>query len=150
MTIYVDADACPTAIRDILLRAAERKKIPVIFVANSTLKLPHSVFVSMHVVEKGPDIADDWIAFRASEGDLVISEDVPLADRVIEHGAVVLSSRGVFLDKTNIKARLATRDLLSDLRDSGVETGGPPPFDQRTVRAFANGLDRFLQRKCMN
>ncbi|MBN2771757.1 MAG: YaiI/YqxD family protein [Spirochaetes bacterium] len=146
MTIYVDADACPTAIRDILLRAAERKKISIIFVANSALKLPESVFVSMRVVEKGPDIADDWIAINAAKGDLVISEDIPLADRVIEHGAVVLSTRGVFLDKANIKARLATRDLLSDLRDSGVETGGPPPFDQRTVRNFANGLDRFLQK----
>jgi uncharacterized protein YaiI (UPF0178 family) len=148
MKIYVDADACPTAIKEILLRASERKKIQINFVANTMLKLPLSKLVTMTVVEEGPDIADDRIAEMAEAGDLVITEDVPLADRVVTKGATVFTTRGDVFNSDNIKGRLATRDLLSELRDGGMETGGPPPLDQRAIRSFANQIDIFLTKNC--
>jgi len=146
MKIYIDADACPIVIRDIILRASERLKIPLFFVANTMLKLPLSDLITMVVVEEGPDIADDMIADMAQNGDLVITEDIPLADQVISKGATVITTRGGLLNSDNIKGRLATRDLLAELRDGGMDTGGPSPFDQKTTRAFANEFDRFLSK----
>ncbi len=148
MKIYVDADACPTVIKDILIRAAIRVNVDIIFIANQPVKLPVSQLVAMLVVDAGPDIADDKIVELAAKGDLVISEDIPLADRVIAKEAFVISTRGELLNKENIKQRLATRDLLNDLRNAGVETGGPSQFTQKDTRNFANQLDRFLSRNC--
>jgi uncharacterized protein len=146
MIIYVDADACPTVIKDIIVRASLRLTVTTIFIANQAVKLPQSEYISMLIVEKGPDIADDKIAELASKDDLVISEDIPLADRVIEKDALVITTRGELYTKENIKQRLATRDLLNNLRDAGIETGGPAQFSQKDARMFANQLDRLLTK----
>ncbi|PKL37473.1 MAG: YaiI/YqxD family protein [Spirochaetae bacterium HGW-Spirochaetae-1] len=148
MKILVDADACPSAIKDILIRAAERVRIPVIFIANQHVRLPVSDYISMILVEAGPDIADDRIVELAEDGDIVISEDIPLADRAIDKGAFIISTRGELYTKENIKQRLATRDLLNDLRSAGIETGGPDRLSQKDIRMFANQLDRFLTKHC--
>lgn len=144
MKIYVDADACPTSIKEILIRAALRLNIMAIFVANQHVKLPKSDYISMLIVESGPDIADDKIVELVTNGDLVVSEDIPLADRVIEKGAFVISTRGELYTENNIKQRLATRDLLTELRNAGLETGGPSQFTQKDIRMFANQLDKLL------
>ncbi len=146
MKIYVDADACPVVIKDILIRAATRLNFQIIFIANQPIRVPESELISMIVVEAGPDIADNKIVELAEEGDLVVSEDIPLADRVISKGAFIISTRGELYTKENIKQRLATRDLLSELRNVGVETGGPAGFSQKDTRLFANQLDRFLTK----
>ncbi len=148
MKIYVDADACPTAVKDILVRAAIRTQLKIIFVANQPVKLPQSENIAMLIVEAGPDIADDKIVELAKAGDLVVSEDIPLADRVIAKGTFVITTRGGLFTKENIKQRLATRDLLNDLRSAGVETGGPAQFSQKDIRNFANQFDRFLTKYC--
>ncbi len=146
MKIYVDADACPVAIKDILIRAAIRLKLPIIFIANQPVNLPESKYISMIIVDAGPDIADDKIVELVTDSDLVISEDIPLADRVIEKNAFVISTRGELYTKENIKQRLATRDLLNELRNAGIQTGGPGQFSQKEIRMFANQLDRFLTK----
>ena len=144
MTIFVDADAFPRPLRDILLRASKRLDIPVTFVANRFIRLPESDLLARIVAPEGPDQADDLIAELASEGDLVITADVPLADRVVTNGAHALDPRGMLYTPNNIKERLATRDLLADLRDTGLVTGGPDAFGPRDVQSFADGLNRFL------
>ncbi|MFC1669914.1 YaiI/YqxD family protein [Spirochaetota bacterium] len=146
MKIYVDADACPSAIKDILVRASARLNLPIIFIANEPVKLPASEHIKSIIVNAGPDIADDKIVELVADGDLVISEDIPLADRVIYKEAFVISTRGELYTKENIKQRLATRDLLNDLRNAGVETGGPAPLSPKDIRLFANQLDRFLTK----
>ena len=124
MKIYVDADACPAVIKNILLRAVERISIHMVFVANVNVNTSQSNYVSSIVVPQGPDIADDKIVELVEQGDLVITEDIPLADRVIDKGAVVITQRGNLCTKENIKERLAIRDLLEDLRNSGINTSG--------------------------
>ena len=146
MTIFVDADAFPRQIRDVLLRASRRLTISVTFVANRFVRLPPSDLLSCEVAPDGPDQADDRIVELVSEGDLVITADVPLADRVINEGAHALDPRGVLYTPDNIKERLATRDLMADLRDGGLVTGGPAAFGKRNVQSFADGLNRFLSR----
>jgi uncharacterized protein len=146
MKIYVDADACPGKVKDILIRVGIRLQLQIIFIANQPVKLPVLENISMIVVEAGPDIADDKIVELVIAGDLVISEDIPLADSVIEKDAFVISTRGEFYTKDNIKQRLATRDLLNDLRSAGVDTGGPSQLSQKDIRTFANQLDRFLSK----
>lgn len=144
MKLYVDADACPVAIREIIYRAAERLKIETLLVANKTIKVPPSRFVVMSVVEMGFDIADDRIADEVAAGDLVVTEDIPLADRVIAKGGFVISPHGELFTVENIKQRLAARDFYTELRGAGIESGGPAPFRQKDIRAFANQLDRFF------
>jgi uncharacterized protein len=146
MTIYVDADAFPRQIRDVLLRASKRLSIPVTFVANRYVRLPPSELLTCEVAPEGPDQADDRIVELVETGDLVITADVPLADRVINEGAHALDPRGVLYTPDNIKERLATRDLMADLRDGGLVTGGPSSFGKRNVQSFADGLNRFLTR----
>jgi hypothetical protein len=146
MTIFVDADAFPQATRDILLRASSRLSIPVTFVANRFIRLPESELLTCVVAPEGPDQADDRIVEFVDEGDLVITADVPLADRVIRKGAHALDPRGTLYTPDNIKERLATRDLMADLRDVGLLTGGPDVFGPRDVQSFADGLNRFLTR----
>ena len=150
MQIWVDADACPVVIREILYRAAKRKQIMVTFVANQNIPLPSSPYLTMLQVEQGFDIADDEIAKRANAGDIVITSDIPLAAEVLEKEAFVLTSRGERYTKNNIKARLNMRDFMETMRSSGVQTGGPPPLNQRDRQMFANGLDQLLAKYYRN
>ena len=147
MRIWVDADACPVVVREILFRAAERTATRVTLVANQPLKRPASEFVDTVQVAQGFDVADDEIVKRLSEGDLVITSDIPLAAEVIDQGGHVLSPRGEQRTRENIRALLNMRDFMDTMRSSGVDTaGGPAAFSQRDKQAFANSLDRFLAK----
>lgn len=147
MKIYVDADGFPRPARDILLRAAMRLGVAVVFVANKPVRRESSPLISSILVSEGPDIADDRIVELAEPGDLVITADIPLADRTVSKGAAALNPRGKLYTEENIKDRLAVRDLLSELRDGGLLTGGPPAFGKKDCQAFADQLDRFLVRR---
>lgn len=147
MKIYLDADASPGAVKEILYRASERLKIPLILVANTPLKIPRSPHISFVRVAAGFDEADDRIAGLVEDGDLVITDDVPLADRVVSRGGFVITPRGKLYNRDNIKERLVMRDLMDDLRGTGIETGGPAPFGARDRNAFAACLDRFLSAR---
>jgi uncharacterized protein len=147
MKIYVDADGFPRAAKEILVRAAMRLGVPVVFVANKPIRREPTPLISTLLVPEGPDIADDRILELAEPGDLVITADIPLADRVVSKGAFALNPRGKLYTEENIKNRLAVRDLLSELRDGGLMTGGPPSFGKRDCQAFADQLDRFLIRR---
>ena len=146
MNIWVDADACPLVIREILYRAAQRTGVAVTFVANQPLNLPSSPLVRMLQVARGFDVADNEIVARAVAGDLVVTGDIPLAADVIDQGAVALSPRGELFTSDNIKARLNMRDFLDTMRASGLDTGGPPALSQSDRKAFAGHLDRLLAR----
>ncbi len=146
MSIRVDADACPKVIKEILFRAADRTATEVILVANSPLPTPPSPYIRSLQVEKGFDVADNTIVQQVEVGDLVITADIPLAAEVIEKGGVVLSPRGELLNKSNIKQRLGMRNFMEEMRSAGVDTGGPASFSQRDRQAFANQLDRWLQK----
>lgn len=146
MKIWVDADACPKAVKDMLFRVAERAKTAVTLVTNQCLRLPPSAFVTLIQVEQGPDVADDEIVKRCEKGDLIITADIPLAARVVEKGALALDPRGKLYDSENIKQILSMRDFMDSLRGSGIETGGPGGFGQRERQLFANELDRFIAR----
>lgn len=144
MHIWVDADACPAVIKDILFRAAERVRTPLTLVANKLLRTPPSRFINALQVAKGFDVADATIMDRVQAGDLVITADIPLAAGIIERGGHVLSPRGEPLDAENIRERLNMRDFLEELRAGGVQTGGPAALSHADRQAFANRLDRFL------
>jgi uncharacterized protein YaiI (UPF0178 family) len=146
MKIWVDADACPVVIKEILYRAAERVGVQITLVANQALSAPNSDFISTLQVPRGFDVADDEIVKRLSAGDLVITSDIPLAAEVIEKGGHALSPRGELHTSENIRARLNMRDFLDTMRASGIDTGGPPALSQRDRQDFANNLDRFLTR----
>ena len=145
--IWVDADACPGPIRDILFRAAERARVDVTLVANQWLKTPGSRFIRALQVQGCFDAADDLIADRAAPGDLVVTQDIPLASRVIEKGAHAVNPRGERFTADNIAERLSVRDFLEELRGAGVQTGGPAPFHARDRQAFAKELDTWLARR---
>lgn len=144
MQIFVDADAFPQLLRDVLFRAVERTKIPLIMVSNRRQKLPDSIYMSCMVTPNGFNAADDHIVDVLQPGDLVITADVPLADRAITRGAQVLNPRGDLYTQSNIKNRLAMRNLLDELRVSGEITGGPPAFGPKNREAFINQLNRIL------
>ncbi len=147
MHIWVDADACPKIIKEILFRAAERVEVPLTLVANRLLKTPPSQYISALQVPNGFDVADKKIVEQILSDDLVITADIPLAAEVIEKGGHALNPRGVFYTKNNIQEHLATRNLMDDLRNTGVVTGGgPPTFNKSDRQAFANQLDRFLMK----
>jgi len=146
MKIWVDADACPVVIKEILFRAAERTRIETILVANQPMRVPPSKVISAMQVPSGFDVADDEIVKRAEAGDVVITSDIPLAAEVIEKGALALSPRGELLTKANIKARLNMRDFLDTLRASGEHTGGPSAMTQADRKTFADQLDRLLSK----
>jgi uncharacterized protein len=147
LKIYVDADGFPGALKGLLIRAANRLRVPLIFVANK--KFPHepSAVVSSIIVSAGPDIADDRIVEMTQPGDLVVTADIPLADRVVAKGAFALDYRGKLYTEDNIKDRLAWRDLLYGLRDGGMITGGPSMFSKKDCHTFINQLDSFLIRQ---
>jgi uncharacterized protein YaiI (UPF0178 family) len=146
MKIWVDADACPVVIKEILLRAAQRTKIQLTFVANQPVQVPASHNINSIQVSQGFDVADDEIVRRMDSGDLVITSDIPLAADVIEKDGIALSPRGELYTADNIRARLNMRDFMETLRASGVNTGGPPALNQGDRKAFANHLDQFLTR----
>ncbi len=144
MKIWVDADACPGVIKDILYRAADRAQVQVTLIANQMLRVPPSPWIRALQVPSGFDVADQRIAQEAGAGDLVITADVPLAAQVIAKGAHVLDPRGELLNASNVQERLAMRDFMEGLRSSGVETGGPAALSAADRQAFANGLDGLL------
>lgn len=146
MKIWVDGDACPVVIRDILCKAAERTGIITTFIANQPLPLPLLKTIKFLQVASGYDAADNEIVGRLDSGDLVITSDIPLASDAIEKGAMVLSPRGEVYDADNIRARLTMRDFMESLRASGVDSGGPPPLSQADRKTFAGHLDRWLQK----
>ena len=147
MKIWVDADACPVVVKEILYRAAERTGVELTLVANQALRTPSSLNINSVQVRQGFDVADDEIVKRSEPGDLVITSDIPLAAEVIEKGGHALSPRGEMHTKENIGARLNMRDFLDTMRSSGVEmSGGPAAFSQRDKQEFANQLDRFLTK----
>ncbi len=145
-TVWVDADGLPGEARTLLVRTAERRQVSVVLVANRYLEKPLTSFVEVTVVGAGPDVADDHIVAHARPGDLVVSDDVPLAARAVEVGADVLQFRGRLLDKTNVREALSFRDFGAELREAGIETGGPSGWSPRDRQALANGLDRWLTR----
>ncbi len=144
MKIWVDADACPVVIKEILFRAAERAEIEVTLVANQPVTIPRSRFINFIQVSQGFDVADNEIVKRLDAGDLVITSDIPLAADAIEKGGLALSPRGEMYTANNIRSRLNMRDFMESLRSSGVDTGGPPAMNQGDRKAFANHLDRLL------
>lgn len=146
MKIWVDADSCPVAIREILYRAAERKRIELILVANQHLSLPGSRYIRLVQVSPGFDVADNEIVKRVQEGDLVITSDIPLASEVIDRSGRALSPRGELFTEQNVKSRLNMRDFMDTLRASGIHTGGPPALSQSDRQQFANHLDRILAK----
>ena len=145
--VWVDADACPGPVKDILFRAAERAQVPVTLVANQWLRTPGSRFVRAMQVQGGFDAADDAIAERAGPGDLVVTQDIPLASRVLANGAEAINPRGERFTADNIAERLSVRNFMEDLRGAGVQTGGPDAFHARDRQAFANQLDGWLARR---
>jgi len=147
VNIWVDADACPLVIKEILYRAAERAQVSLTLVANKMLSTPRSKFVRAIQVGRGFDVADAEIARRVEAGDLVVTADIPLAAQVIERGGHALNPRGEFYSADNIRERLAMRDLLEKLRETGGQTGGPEPLGQADRKRFGDALDRFLARQ---
>jgi uncharacterized protein len=146
MQIWVDADACPVVIKEILFRAADRAKISTIFVANKLLRVPPSPYLRAMQVAKGFDVADNVIVAALEAGDLVITADIPFAAQVIENGGHALNPRGEFYSRENIKECLSMRDFMESLRASGVETSGPSAMQSSDRHAFAKQLDQFLAR----
>jgi uncharacterized protein YaiI (UPF0178 family) len=146
MQIWVDADACPNVIKEILFRVAGRAKITVTLVANQLIRTPPSPFIKAIQVPSGFDVADEQIVKQIEAGDLVITADIPLAASVIERGGHALNPRGEFYTPDNIREYLTMRNFMEQLRNSGVETGGPSSFSQGDRTAFANQLDKFLAK----
>jgi uncharacterized protein YaiI (UPF0178 family) len=142
--IWVDADACPGVIKDILFRAAEREKISVTLVANQWLRTPPSRYIHAVQVPGGFDVADGEIVRRVAAGDMVVTQDIPLAALVLEKGALALNPRGELYTRETISQRLSMRNFMEELRGTGVDTGGPAAFGQRDRQSFANALDRWL------
>lgn len=147
MKIWVDADACPKVIKEILFRAAKRAQVQVTLVANQSLRTPSSQHIKSMQVSSGFDVADNEIVKQVEAGDLVITADIPLAAQVVEKGAHALNPRGELYTAENVKARLSLRDFMAQIRDSGVNTGGPAPLSQSDRQAFANHLDRLLAKR---
>jgi len=146
MKIWVDADACPVVIKDILFRAAERTRVQMTLVANQALRIPPSRFIDLLQVSSGLDVADDEIVKRLSVGDLVITSDIPLAAEVIEKGGHALNPRGELYSADNIRDRLNMRDFMDTLRSSGIYSGGPSTLSQSARNSFANHLDKLLTK----
>ncbi|QUJ68763.1 YaiI/YqxD family protein [Photobacterium sp. GJ3] len=144
MKIWVDADACPNVIKEIIFRAANRVGVQTILVANHAIRVPASPHIRAVQVMSGFDVADNHIVQQTEPGDLVITADIPLADEVITKGAHALNPRGEMYSKDTIKQRLQMRDFMETMRSSGIQTGGPAPLSQADRQQFANQLDRFL------
>ena len=148
ISIWVDADACPRVIREILFRAAQRVQRPLTLVANHSLPVPKSEWIRSRQVPQGFDVADDYIVQQVEAGDLVITSDIPLAAELIDKGAGVISPRGEQFTASNIRQRLNMRDFMETMRSSGEVHGGPPALGDRDKQVFANALDRYLAKHC--
>jgi uncharacterized protein YaiI (UPF0178 family) len=144
MRIWVDADACPGPVRDVLLKASQRLKVPLVFVANKALSLPRSELVSTVQVGAGLDVADRHIAQGAQAGDLAVTQDIPLAALLVPKGVVVLDPRGELFTEENVQERLSVRNFMQELREGGIQTGGPAGFSAQDKQHFAAALDRAL------
>jgi uncharacterized protein len=147
MRIWVDADACPGVIKEILYRAAERVRVPLVLVANQPLATPRSPCISAVRVAAGFDVADHHIVTHLEPGDLVITADIPLAAEVLEHGGEAINPRGEHYSRDTIRERLVMRDFMDLMRGSGEINGGPPPLGQADRQSFANALDRLLAKR---
>lgn len=145
MKIWVDADACPVVIKEILFKAAQRTRTPMTLVANHFMRVPNIKWITLLQVESGFDVADNEIVNRLQAGDLVITSDIPLAAEVIDNNGHALNPRGTFYTTDNVKQHLNMRDFMDTLRGSGIDTGGPSGMSTNERREFANQLDRFLQ-----
>ncbi|MFL2561812.1 MAG: YaiI/YqxD family protein [Arenicellales bacterium] len=145
--IWVDADASPKAVKEILYRASERTKIPVTFVANQFLEVPRSSLIFAVKVASGFDVADNYIVEHSNKGDIAITQDIPLAAELVAKGCVVLNPRGERYTKENVRERLNMRDFMDSLRSSGVQTGGPEAFSKKDRMTFANALDNVLVQR---
>ncbi len=145
--IWVDADACPNVIKDILFRAADRARVAVTLVANQWVRVPASPYLRALQVSGGLDSADDEIAARCATGDLVVTADIPLAARALDKGALALNPRGELYTADTIAQRLSMRNFMDELRGAGIATGGPPALHARDRQAFANALDRWLAQR---
>ncbi len=143
MQIWVDADACPNAVKEVLFRVAKRLQVPVILVANQYLKTPPSPYISAVQVAAGFDVADNYIAQNVATDDIVITADIPLAADIVEHGAHGINPRGTLYTPDNIRQTLAMRNFMEEMRSTGQVSGSPPPLDKQ---AFANTLDRLLRK----
>ncbi|GFD67961.1 UPF0178 protein [Alteromonas sp. KUL156] len=150
MHIWVDADACPAVIKDILFKAARRTKLPLSLVANHSMSVPPDKHITLTQVPSGFDAADDYIVEKCEAGDLVITNDIPLAADVLAKNALALNNRGEEYDKSSIKQILGMRDFMDTMRSSGEHTGGPKAFSQRDKQNFANALDRLLTQGLRN
>ncbi|MBP2170082.1 uncharacterized protein YaiI (UPF0178 family) [Erwinia toletana] len=146
MPIWVDADACPKVIKEVLYRAADRAQVEITFVANQPLNVPPSRFLRTLQVPAGFDVADNEIVRRAEKGDLVVTADIPLAAEVMEKGAIALNPRGERYSNATIRERLTMRDFMDTLRSSGIQTGGPGTLSQKDRQQFANELDKWILR----
>lgn len=146
MKIWVDADACPIVIKEILYKAADRTKTHLILVANRQIKTPKNNYIEFLKVQSGLDVADSKIVEKMEANDLVITSDIPLASKVVEKGGIGLNPRGEIYTAENVSERLSTRDFLDTLRSSGIETGGPPSLTNKDKQSFANSLDQILTK----
>lgn len=146
MKIWVDADSCPAQVREILIRAAEREKISCLFVANRKIPFRKSHYAEMVEVDKGPGVADDYIHDKVEEGDMVITRDIPFAARLLEEGVVVINDRGGRFTPNEIREKLSLRDLMQEMRLSGLATDGQNRFGPKEVHSFANCFDRELRK----
>jgi len=147
LRIWVDADASPKAVKEILYKASERTKTPMTLVANQLLEPPRSIYINAGRVAAGFDVADNYIVEHANKGDIVITQDIPLAAELVAKGCVVLNPRGERYTKENIRQRLNMRDFMDSLRSSGVQTGGPDAFSKKDRMTFANALDSVLAQR---
>jgi len=146
MRIWIDADACPKVIKEIVYRASDRLTIPVCLVANRRISLPRSSLVTLVHVSQGLDVADDYIMNNVSPKDIVITADIPLAARIVEKGAVAIDPRGEIYSENNVGEKLSIRDFMQDLRNNGLIQGGPSQFGAGDKKKFAAALDRLLSR----
>jgi uncharacterized protein YaiI (UPF0178 family) len=146
MKIWIDADACPKMVKEVIFKASFRLKIPVTLVANSYMAVPQGGQINSIQVEKGADIADFYIVDNVTDKDLVITADIPLAALIVEKGATAINPRGELYTEENVRERLSMRDFMKDLRDSGVDTGGPSSFGPKDKENFANSLNRLLTK----
>lgn len=146
MKIWIDADACPKVIKEVVFKASFKLKIEVVMVANSYMSFPHGGLISSIQVDQGADVADSYIVDRVENGDLVITADIPLASLIIEKEAIAINPRGELYTEENISERLSMRNFMQELRDGGVNTGGPAPFGTKDKAAFANSLNNILTK----
>jgi uncharacterized protein YaiI (UPF0178 family) len=146
LKIWIDADACPRAVKEVIFKNCFRLKVPVTLVANSYMNVPLDPLVQFIQVDQGADVADQYIVDHVSETDLVITADIPLADLIVKKGAIAINPRGEEYTEENISERLSMRNFMQDLRDSGMDTGGPAPYGPKDKEQFSNALNRLLTK----